>query len=79
MLGLPPLNRICLALALFAAGGCSESETTPTRPDVVLVVVDTLRNDRLGCYGYDRPTSPKLDALAAQGVVCEDVTAQWPW
>lgn len=40
-------------------------------PNVVLVVVDTLRADHLGCYGYQRPTSPCLDALAAQGTVCD--------
>ena len=52
-------------------------ETRP--PDVVLVVADTLRSDRLSCYGYERETSPVIDSLAAQGVLFEDVTAQWPW
>jgi len=39
--------------------------------NVVLVVVDTLRADHLGCYGYHRNTSPNLDALARESVVCE--------
>jgi len=39
--------------------------------NIVLMVVDTLRPDRLGCYGYDRPTSPHLDALADGGVVLD--------
>ena len=34
----------------------------PRRPNLLLVSIDTLRADRLGCYGYDRPTSPALDA-----------------
>lgn len=38
-------------------------------PDIVVVVVDSLRADHLGCYGYDRPTSPNVDALAREGVV----------
>ncbi len=38
------------------------------RPNVVMIVIDTLRADHLGAYGYDRPTSPQLDALAASGV-----------
>jgi arylsulfatase A-like enzyme len=44
------------------------------RPSIVLVTFDTLRADRLGCYGYDRwgtSISPTVDALAAQGVVFE--------
>ncbi len=39
--------------------------------NVIFVVVDTLRADHLGCYGYERPTSPHLDAFAATAVVCE--------
>lgn len=41
--------------------------------NVLLIVVDTLRPDRLGCYGHDRPASPHLDALAAQGVRLTDL------
>lgn len=51
------------ALALTACG-----EATPSRPpDVVLITLDTTRPDHLSCYGYGRPTSPTLDALAARG------------
>ena len=42
-----------------------------TRPNVVLVAIDSLRADHLGCYGYDLPTSPHIDALAAQSVLFE--------
>ena len=37
-------------------------------PNVLLVTVDTLRADRLSCYGYGRPTTPNLDRLLARGV-----------
>ena len=37
----------------------------PPPANVVLVTLDTLRADRLGCYGHDRETSPNLDAFAA--------------
>jgi arylsulfatase len=40
-------------------------------PNVLVIAVDTLRADHLGCYGYDRPTSPHVDAFAAQGVLAE--------
>ena len=41
--------------------------------NILLIVVDTLRPDHLGCYGYDRPTSPRLDALAAEGLLLESM------
>ncbi|MEM9798780.1 MAG: sulfatase [Planctomycetota bacterium] len=49
------------------------------RPNVLLIVLDTLRADRLGCYGYDRPTSPFLDAYAATGVLYEQAWSSAPW
>lgn len=47
--------------------------------NVILISVDTLRADRLGCYGYARPTSPRIDALAAQGVRFHQAISQAPW
>ncbi len=47
--------------------------------DVILISLDTLRADRLGCYGYRRPTSPNLDALAGGGVRFATAVAQSPW
>lgn len=48
-------------------------------PDVLVVVLDTVRADKLSAYGYSKPTSPQLDQVAAAGVVFEDVTAPAPW
>jgi len=47
--------------------------------DVLLLNLCTVRKDRLGLYGHDRPTSPFLDALAAGGVTFETNFAQAPW
>lgn len=41
-------------------------------PNVLLIVVDTLRSDHLASYGYSRHTSPTIDALAAEGVLFEN-------
>jgi arylsulfatase A-like enzyme len=46
------------------------------RPNVLLITVDTLRADHLGTYGYERETSPTIDALAASGVVFDNAFAQ---
>ena len=52
--------------------------TGDSRPNLVLIVVDALRSDRLGCYGYDRPTSPHLDALCQRSIVFEQAVVQYP-
>jgi arylsulfatase A-like enzyme len=49
------------------------------RPNVLVIGIDTLRRDRLGCYGYPRPTSPSIDGLARDGVVFEQAISQAPW
>ncbi len=46
---------------------------------MLLIVVDTVRADHLGLYGHARPTSPALDARAAQGAVFERAFASSPW
>jgi len=44
--------------------------------NLLLVSIDTLRADRLGAYGYQRPTSPNIDRLASKSIVFRDVLAQ---
>jgi len=51
----------------------------PAKPDVVIFMVDTLRADRLGCYGHQAPTSPFIDKMASGGVLFEDCRSQFPW
>lgn len=43
--------------------------------NIVLLAIDTLRPDHLGCYGYGKNTSPQIDALAAESVVFEQAIA----
>jgi arylsulfatase A-like enzyme len=48
-------------------------------PNVLVIVVDTLRADHLSTYGYSRPTSPHLTQLATQGTLFEDAIAPSSW
>ena len=51
----------------------------PPQPNlVILVSIDTLRADHLGCYGYDRPTSPAIDAFSEGATVFTQAVAQAP-
>lgn len=71
--------------SLPQAVGGSAAVTDPTLFDrdgirgVVLVSIDTLRRDHVGLYGYGRPTTPRLDALARQGVAFDDAVSVSSW
>lgn len=50
-----------------------------SKPDILLIVLDTLRRDHLSTYGYARATSPRLDEFAAQAAVFERAVAPAQW
>lgn len=58
---------VCFVLAVALAA-----------PNVVFLSVDTLRADRLGCYGYPCPTSPNIDRLAKDALVFDDCVCEVP-
>jgi arylsulfatase A-like enzyme len=68
--------------SVWAAWSTPEIRSLNAREEgwnVILILLDTLRADRLGVYGYDRPTSPQLDALARRSVRFAQVVSQSPW
>lgn len=69
---------VAATAALLLAVGCAP-DPRPAGPNVLWICVDVLRADRLGAYGYEKPTSPRLDRLAAQGVLFRDAYAQSSW
>jgi arylsulfatase len=52
---------------------------TPGQTSALVIVVDTLRSDHLSCYGYERPTSPRIDAIAARGTRFESAWSPSSW
>lgn len=67
-------------LSLLLASACARETLPPPPYNVVLISVDTLRADRLNCYGYDEyRVSPNMDALAADGVLFETHISPSPW
>ena len=55
-----------------------KARTGADAPDVVLVTIDTIRADRLHCYGHERIKTPTLDRLASEGVLFENAICQIP-
>jgi len=55
------------------------AEQTRSYPNVVLIIMDTLRADVMGCYGFEEDTSPELDGMAARGVLFTTVVSQCSW
>ncbi|MHA1568213.1 MAG: sulfatase [Alphaproteobacteria bacterium] len=69
---------VALAVACVTAFSCSSANQYKGR-NVILISVDTLRADHVGCYGYDKPTTPRIDALAEQGMIFKNTYATSPW
>jgi arylsulfatase A-like enzyme/Flp pilus assembly protein TadD len=78
-----PTAALVLALLLLGLPGgrpaqSSTASSALARPNVILITMDTLRADHLGCYGSKQVETPTLDALANDGVVFERAIAQVP-
>jgi len=77
----------CVAFVAVRGGGwlkekrelASLSQPSPGAPNVLVIVVDTLRADHLSSYGYARPTSPNIDHIAEQGTLFENAISTCSW
>ena len=74
----PALPARFLAAAALALASCGAGGNPPAE-NLLLITVDTLRADHLGCYGYGRATSPNLDAFAAGATLFDAAQAQSSW
>lgn len=71
--GRESVRGLLLGVLAFAAFGCTAAPKPPA--SLVVVTIDTLRADHLGCYGYFRRTSPNIDRFASGAVLFESVFA----
>jgi len=69
---------LVLLVGVNATAETLEERKPPSRLNVLLITIDTLRADHLGSYGYPRPTSPNIDRLARDGVLFRRAVSQWP-
>jgi arylsulfatase A-like enzyme len=58
---------------------CAADPERAHRPNLILITLDTTRADHLGCYGYERETSPELDRLALDSVVFDRAYSTSSW
>ncbi|MFO7626755.1 MAG: sulfatase [Candidatus Fermentibacteraceae bacterium] len=65
---------LMLALGFLACGGPARQ-----RPNVLVILMDTIRADHLGCMGYHRNTTPTIDSLAGEGTLFTACQAQSSW
>jgi arylsulfatase A-like enzyme len=69
----------CLLLGITVAVAVLGCAVEDGQLNVILIGLDTVRPDHLGAYGYERGTSPRIDQLAAEGVLFENAVSQAPW
>jgi arylsulfatase A-like enzyme len=82
-----PLVVLVLLPSLWVFGGgalaawreANRPLPAPGSPNVLLIVLDTVRADHLSLYGYPRPTSPNLERLARRGICYNSARAPAPW
>ncbi len=65
------------AVTVFMSVGCGAGETRG--PNVLVILIDTIRADHLGCMGYRRNTTPTLDSLAREGVLYSNCQSHSSW
>jgi len=69
-----------LAFSMFTACRSGKSPESDLKDfNIILISIDTLRADRLHCYGYERDTSPNIDRVASESIVFENAISQSAW
>jgi arylsulfatase A-like enzyme len=81
------ISKLGIILILFSATWFCDGKQTGTlpkftledAPNIILIIIDALRADKLGCYGFPEDISPEIDEMANKGILFENVLAQCSW
>ena len=77
------MNKLLCAsltlLLLTGLSGCGGGAADRGKPDIVLIIIDSVRSDHLSVNGYGRQTTPVIDSLALQGTMWSRTQAQSSW
>src|SRR5256885_7875188 len=65
---MPPFKRLVFVLISAICASASAAPSAHPTLNVVVITIDTLRADHLGCYGYKQIKTPNIDGLAADGI-----------
>ena len=71
--------RVLVSIGAFGLVGGLACTKAEKHPPVIVLMLDTLRADHLGFYGYERDTSPNLDAFAHENVAFKYAFTAAPW
>jgi hypothetical protein len=74
-----PSAAVLAAVLFCMMGACSDVDMDTVRPNIVLISIDNLAAGHMGGYGYERETTPFMDALAREGLLFENLVAQETW
>ncbi|OGL47714.1 MAG: hypothetical protein A2W05_05875 [Candidatus Schekmanbacteria bacterium RBG_16_38_10] len=68
-----------IVFILFLSLSCIQKKKPANDINIILISIDTLRADHLGCYGYTRNTSPNMDRIAKDGVLFKNAYSTTSW
>lgn len=77
--GMAEERRLAEEIPVAAEAPEAGSTLPADSPNVIMLVMDTVRADHLSLYGYKRPTSPNLERLAPEFLVCRNAISSAPW
>jgi arylsulfatase A-like enzyme len=76
LIKLPTIGALAVVASINGAAFIAKQQAPQEKPNVIVILLDAVRFDHLGCYGYPRPTSPTIDAFAKEGLMFTQAISQ---